>query len=46
MSSYVCADSVHDICAMVVYSSVELLGCAADILFSAFGTGYKVDDIC
>ena len=46
MSSYVCADSVHNICAMVVYSSVELLCCAVDVFFSAFGTGCKVDDIC
>ena len=43
MSSYVCA---YDVCAVVVYLSVELLCCVADVLFSAFGTGYEVDDIC
>ena len=45
MLSDVDVESVHDVCAVMVDSSVKLLCCASYVLLFAFGAGDEIDDV-
>ena len=45
MLSDVDVESIYDVCAVMVDSSVKLLCCASYVLLFAFGAGDETDDV-